>query len=47
MGFNEAIQYWKCNIRGPENRLMGFLLAFHGIFMNMQLVVIGRALGVA
>ena len=39
MGFNEAMKIGKCNIHGPEKRL-GFSKVFHGIFMNLQLVVI-------
>ena len=41
MGFNEAMKIRKCNIHGPEKRFMGFSEVFHGIFMNLQLVVIG------
>ena len=39
MGFNEAMKIRKCNIHGPEKRFMGFSEVFHGIFMNLQLVV--------
>ena len=40
MAFNEAMKIGKCNIHGPEKRFMGFSWVFHGIFKNLQLVVV-------
>ena len=39
MAFTEAMKIGNCNIHGPEKKLMGLSGVFHGIFMNLQLVV--------